>query len=293
MPCSTNTSDMEKLVRVAILGCGPAGLFAAQAVASHKKTTELVIFSNRRKSELYGAQYLHEPIPGLPANPTKIQHILHGRPEDYRSKVYGPLADFPVSPMYLEGWGQVWDIRSAYSAAWTNFGDHVVNMLITPNRLQDLLSGRRAFGFHDFDLIISSIPRFEMCMSPNSHQFTNRKVWAVGEAPDRGIRFPREETDHIPLVPEGTMIYSGMDFDRWYRASRIFGHGTIEWPIDRRPASMNGLTPVRVTKPLSTNCNCFSVGPVRIEHVGRYGTWTKGVLSHHAYHRAAELMESM
>ena len=48
---------------VAILGCGPTGLVAAHACAM--KHIPFVIFSKKRKSFLFGSQYLHEPIPGV------------------------------------------------------------------------------------------------------------------------------------------------------------------------------------------------------------------------------------
>ena len=45
---------------------------------------------------------------------------------------------------------------------------------------------------------------------------------------------------------------------------------------DRKPP-LEGVAAVR--KPLTTDCNCH---PDWL-HVGRYGRWTKGVLSHDAY----------
>jgi len=53
----------RKPKRIFILGCGPAGLFAAQAAA--EMGCSAVIISKLRRSEMYGAQYLHSEIPGL------------------------------------------------------------------------------------------------------------------------------------------------------------------------------------------------------------------------------------
>jgi hypothetical protein len=280
-------------MKVAILGCGPAGLFAAQAVRNSGKATELVIFSNRQKSELYGAQYLHAPIPGLPQNSTKILHRISGTPEGYRTKVYGSEATHSVSPMYLDGWREVWDIRSAYSYAWTRFRDQVVDMLVTPAWLVDAGRRDRAFTLNKFDLVINSIPRPSLCLHPQSHRFNKTQVWAVGEAPEIGIRFPLDTNNHLPVVADGNVVCSGLPSQRWCRASRIFGRGTVEWPIDRRPVSLPNLEAVKVNKPIDTNCNCFSVGKVKLHHVGRYGMWKKGILSHHAYGYVKQLLDEM
>jgi hypothetical protein len=49
--------------RVLILGCGPAGLFAAQAAKN--AGADYRILSKRRKSEMFGAQFLQSPIAGI------------------------------------------------------------------------------------------------------------------------------------------------------------------------------------------------------------------------------------
>jgi len=56
-------------MRIAVLGCGPAGLMSAHAaMVATESEADLAIFSTKRKSPLYGAQYLHQPIPFVSAD---------------------------------------------------------------------------------------------------------------------------------------------------------------------------------------------------------------------------------
>jgi len=89
---------MSRGKRAAVLGCGPAGIFAAQAFTEAGWRVKL--FSKKRRSEMFGAQYLHSPIPGLsdPDAFSLVEYVLQGSADDYRSKVYGPKSRVEVSP---------------------------------------------------------------------------------------------------------------------------------------------------------------------------------------------------
>lgn len=280
-------------MKVAILGSGPAGLFAAQA-AINSGATDLTIFSNAGISSMYGAQYLHKPIPGLPANSRKMDYQLVGDVFGYRHKVYGAESAVEVSPVTLEGSHEIWDIRAAYRAAWNSLRDLVVNWTITPSQLSHALYGHHWVNLKRFDLVVSSIPRRFLCSNLNRHIFNYTSIWAAGSAPELGIHYPPDMNPSLgndgryPFLPFRThrdiVICSGVESDRWYRASRIFGRVTIEWPLDRRPIEFEGMKPARVVKPISHTCTCFTEGgDAKIIFVGRYGKWEKGVLSHDAY----------
>lgn len=247
-----------------ILGCGPAGLFAAEAAS--QKGYPFVILSKKRQSEMFGAQYLHAPIPSLTeTGPRTIRYGLMGTVEQYRTKVYGEDYTGPVSAESLLGDHPGWDIREAYDNAWARWGGYVEETLITKEWLASGTLDQR-------DPVIWSIPLAPFCVS--GHTFASTKVWAVGDAPERGQRCPVE-------VPEWSVVCNGETSPGWYRAANVFGYRTAEWPERNRPP-IAGVA--EVTKPTFTNCDCWMQGN-NVLRVGRYGTWTKGEFSHHAYEK--------
>lgn len=257
-------------MKALILGCGPAGLMAAQGVLDgcmqEDDDADVHIVSRRRPSDLYGAQYLHRPIPGISVSSCEINYTLRGDTDGYKEKVYGPKYIGNVSPEDLLGTHMAWDIRATYRRLWSYWEDDIIDDEISPAALRTILDRTTEASW---DLIINSIPRTALCHD-ESHQFGYTTIWAAGDAPDRGIRIPY-------TCPEGMVVCNGEDNPSWYRMSRVFGHTTVEWPGDI------GLVPIQtaaqVQKPTSTNCTCWP----QIKHVGRYGTWRKGVLSHEAY----------
>lgn len=262
-------------MRVAILGSGPAGLMAAAAVShGHDWTSgpyDIQIFSAGGRSPLYGAQYLHAPIPGYtdnryPSAKRPISYILRGEPDQYRLKVYGPMWDGTVSPEDLDETHNAWDIRQTYEALWKEYERNVNEIHMDPAGMRLLVDGRTAYGA--FDLVINSIPRPALCAE--GHQFASTQIWAAGEAPELGIDLDRFRCD------PNTVICNGEENPSWYRLSNIFGYKTVEWPEHIKPPLPSAAL---VTKPLKTNCDCWP----DVLHVGRYGKWQKGVLSHHAY----------
>lgn len=257
-----------------ILGCGPAGLFAAHALA--ERGWGIRIYSKKRPSHLYGAQYLHAPIPGLTpdAEPIRIEYKLTGSVDGYREKVYGSMP-VKVSPEALDMNHDAWDLRATYDAAWDRYERFIVHQEIGPDFLQNGALPRGT------DLVISTIPMPTICYKPDEHQFHAARIWAYGDAPARGQR--------APFRPgEGVVECNGSRDVGWYRASNIYGHVTVEWPHSRKPP-LPGVA--EVVKPIYTDCNCYRDGafPRRFVPLGRYGQWSKGVLTHHAYTQAAQL----
>ena len=258
-------------MRVAVLGAGPAGLMSCAALHDTRVIDDLVIFADRnRPSRMYGAQYLHAPIPHY--TPTvldqavpNVAYRLQGTSDDYRRKVYGPMWDGTVSPEDLEESHPAWDLRETYHRLWDDFGSEVEEMLMDPAGMSFLTSGNTRYG--KFDLIISSIPKPAVC--PKGHQFKSAQIWAAGEAPELGITLPYK-------CPEFTVICNGDDEPSWYRMSNIYGRTTVEWPEWIRPPLPHVAS---VIKPLENNCDCWP----DVLHVGRYGKWEKGVLTHNAY----------
>lgn len=256
-------------MRVAILGCGPAGMFAAHAAirAGH----EVVIFSKNRKSFMRGAQYLHEPIPGLSRNPFTIHYKLEGEVEGYRDKVYGDMSDVQVSPETLVGSAAAWDIREAYDDAWELYKGLVYDI--------DLTTASKHWWLHimtHFDLVISSVPAKLLCSNPE-HEFRSQLIWATDYLKPMGAF----EGDPMP---DNIVVCSGFEDDWWYRMSRIQGWENTEYPHDKKPRKSGSVW--EVEKPIDTNCTCHP----QIARVGRYGQWKKGVLTHHAFTEASALV---
>lgn len=250
--------------KAAILGCGPAGLFAAHAL--QLADWDIVIFSKKRRSHMFGAQYLHKPIPGLSRVTSKaiVDYKLIGTPEQYAAKVYGP--DVPAgttSASLLVGQHPAWDIRQAYYSAYEMYDSAIVDAVVTHDIARTLTANYR--------VVVSSIPKPMLCIKPDEHVFNSQNVWASGDAPELDWMCPI-------TAPLNTVTLNGENARAWYRLSNVFGHNTAEWPHDRKPP----ITQIaEVTKPISSTCDCAS--RLRIHTVGRYGSWQKGVLSHHAY----------
>jgi len=218
---------------------------------------------------MYGAQYLHAPIPGLSFDNGKtLRYHLIGSVEEYRRKVYGN-ANVTVSPESLEEAHQAWDIRDAYLRAWDLYSDLIVPIdTISADWVKLQINSR------DFACIISTIPAPILCWNPE-HKFNSKNVWGIGDAPERGIFAP------VRVNPM-TVELSGERDTGWYRASNVFGYHTVEWPEGKRPPLSDIAA---ISKPISTDCDCFP----EVLRLGRYGTWTKGVLAHHAYEEANKL----
>lgn len=268
-----------------VLGCGPAGLFAAHGLVQND--WRVTILSRKAKSELFGCQYLHAPIPGLTDGlwPEDVTYRLDGDPAGYREKVYG-TGNVTTSVETLEKDHQAWDIRTAYDRAWSLYSDAIEDRDVSPELMGiekwDPNAGpvrpRTVMDPGRFDLVLNSIPLPSLCFG--KHEFHSTEVWAMGDAPHRG--------QYVPLsVDPFTIVCDGTRDRGWYRASNVFGYKTVEWPLKSKPP-LPGIA--RVTKPLWTDCVCYQEEYYTPWfNVGRYGTWTKGILAHHAYARAVSL----
>lgn len=253
-------------MKVLILGSGPSGLLAAHA-ASYlpDANAEVKILSRKQPSGLFGCQYLHGPIPDLGLRTTTVRYERVGTDEDYATKVYGnAFMAGQVSPATLHGTHPAWDIRQAYGALSNRYWDSIEEIELAPETVGEV------FTYLVPDLVINSIPLPVLCQQPEEHAFREQRCWALGDAPDLGQSVP------VPC-PEDTIICNGDRDTGWYRVSRVFGHATAEWPGLRPKPPLRGVVPF--SKPLATTCDCWP----QVVRVGRYGTWTKGVLAHTAF----------
>jgi len=248
---------------VNILGCGPAGLLAAHAVAEHGLSFK--IFSKKRKSFLYGAQFLAYEVPGLNLEFRQTFFQQWGKASDYAIKVYGQAYHGPLNPILTKAW----DIRDAYRKLWDLYSDRIENVCIDPKWVVNNLPDA-AFTF-------STIPAPALCTTA-VHTFGVRNIWVAGDAPDRG-QFVSIE------CPEDTVIVNAFPEPAWYKVSKVFGYKTVEWPDGPIAPDEPGV--VHHGKPLFSNCTCWP----NIIRTGRFGRWNKGVLAHAGYFDVKDVLE--
>lgn len=259
---------------VAVLGAGPAGLMAAQALSLQENVGVAIFSATPEPSKLGGAQFLHKAIPivNSPEPDAVITYRVKGDEETYRRKVYGAgQVPFTSFANVRDGDQQpAWNLIETYAKLWDKFGSQV-----TYTGLIDARWLEQEF-LKQFTLIISSIPLPAICRAqagiiPEHHQFTSQQINVCIEQYGAG-------------APPNTIVYDGTDDTRFYRQSQVFGvHGT-EWASNPPP----GMKVVTDTKPISTTCNCHP----DILRVGRRGTWRKGVLTHDAFIETWKAMEA-
>lgn len=267
-------------MKILVLGCGPAGLLAVHAAAQRDDECQVIVLSRKRKSPLHGCQFLHEPIPlsgsGLVASEalrsTSVCYQLRGTAEQYAEKVYGPhRLPTTVSPQLYLGDRLAWDLRQAYHWLWRAYHDMIIEADLTPTLVVQALREFKA------DLVISTIPAPVLCQQGEAHTFSSVRCWAVGDTEDGLGRVP------FPTQRD-TIICDGTRGAGYYRLSNVFGIATVEWPGQRTKPPISGIAPF--DKPLSTNCDCLP----EIHRLGRYGAWTKGILTHHVYAHTLNLI---
>lgn len=253
--------------RVAILGCGPAGLLAAHAVllAGH----DPIIFSVKQKSKMPGTQYLHQPIPGLTKDKPDgvVKYIKRGTKQGYATKVYGS-PDAPCSWVkFGEGEHEIWHLGKMYDGLWETFETSIRDYQLGPNSVEALLM--------QYSLVISSIPAPKLCRDVR-HDFKSQTIFISENSADFG-----------PLPEGNTIIYDGTDQHHWYRASVIFGKVAVE---TTHPMADRGW--LYGHKPVSTDCDCHRHEyRTRFFRVGRFGKWQKGVLTHNAFWDTVEIID--
>lgn len=292
-------------MKIAILGCGPTGLLAAHAC--YLEGHEFDIFSKKRKSELFGSQYLHNPIPGLQVHPVSgvpVKYVTLGTPEEYRRKVHGKWWDGHVGANEFEPDHTAWDIRQAYDMLWNLYWRKIQDYEI-PVYPQEWSSPKGSYPpyvvflrvsaelkLEEYDLVISTVPR-DIWKIPGE-EFIFSEGWALGDAPERGIFVE----DMIPEVKEewgyigdNQIICDGTAETSWTRLSRVYGYTTIEWPHHvPRPHPLAS----RVRKPLHYTPVSQTANPThRWLHVGRYGQFEKGVVVTDAFDQVVKKLKEM
>jgi hypothetical protein len=266
-------------MKVFVLGCGPAGLLAAHAAALQGH--EVQIYSRKVKSSIGGAQFLHMRIPGITTiDPDGlVEFIFRGTKEGYADKVYDdPLAEVSWGS-YEPGVHPVWNMHAAYEKLWDKYEGLIMNMPLTAEFIRGMVMSKTGEMF-------STIPAPALCRN-SEHQFLKQEVDIIyGESTEVEYLDRRFENDLGDRnSPIDYIEYNGIPEVPYYRQSMMFGWSGTEYPADGS-ANGRGQAPVRVSKPLSTDCNCQP----EIHRLGRYGRFEKKVLIHDAFFGAAQIL---
>lgn len=244
-------------MKVAVLGCGPAGLLAAHAVElnGHRPT----IFSRKVKGIMPGAMYIHEAIPEIcSAEPDAlITYAKLGDAEGYAKKVYGDYSHPTSWNKFSEGKLPAWSMSAVYDTLWEHFEKDIVNWDIDSPFLDRLYDG-------PFDWVVSTIPATALCYG--DCWFTSQRIFVY-----------RDHRDSCEQLGDPCVIYNGQPEQAWYRSSLIFGEGSTEY--SEHCLGNLGSVGYRGTKPIDTNCRCRPY----ITRAGRFGKWHKGILVHDVF----------
>jgi hypothetical protein len=253
-------------VRVAILGCGPAGLFAAEAC--RQEGLKYSIYAPKNMSQIAGAQYLHKPIPELSSAEPEglIDYLKIGTRDGYALKVYGHIGMEVSWDTFEPGKKPYWSLSDAYAQAWKIHEDKIRNTKVSPKHIRSMK--------RDYDLIINTAPKRFLCLKPQDHSFNDQKVF---------LSVPEER-----MMGNNKIVYNGQREVSWYRWSFIQGFSCYEFS-DRPTWKKKEV--LEIHKPLHTTCTCHK-GDKYLE-VGRYGRWEKRALTHEAYYMTMERLDEM
>ena len=260
---------------VAVLGAGPVGLMAAWA--AERNGHEVIVYSNSPSpSKVNPDMYLQRPLPDLPGHDpgqpdAVVEYIQWGTKEGYALRCYGdPKA--PVSWDEIKwGYGDAWWLDDVYALLWEHFVDRI--------RLHDAsyLSLGEVQRAHS--LVMSTLPAPVLC--GGGHLFSHIDTVLV-----RSKQSAEYTTrDRNEMVYNGDLTYQS----KWFRHSRLRGWRTFEY-AGFVPAEELGMNPILLPgkKLTGNNCTCNP----RIERVGRWAQWERGVLNHHAFEQATAILAS-
>lgn len=243
---------------IAILGTGPAGMFAAHAIGLTGQP--IALFGTGEKSFIHGAQFLHRPIPQLSNDEPdfEITYRVQGDAYTYQRKVYGGQTPPFVSFSNVHD-GQVqpaWSIQDAYEEMWARLG-HSMNLATID---AEWMEEHEAM----FAAVVSTIPATALCADRAKHRFGSVTITIGAEASQ-----PRLNNE---------IVYDGTSDHSWYRTSMINGHEGTEWGKGNEPPWHEG---TELSKPVRTDCTCWP----NVIKVGRYGSWTKGELADSGFYK--------
>lgn len=244
------------MIKVAIVGSGPAGCIAAWAC--HLAGVDAAVYTNTlTPSPAPGAQYLHSPfvLPWDTAiDPVDITYVKMGTREDYSEKIYGPGFDPSDTSWdrFPSGVVKGWPLHKIYEMIHGIFLPRFVIADVGRAKMWELLE--------EHDIVFNTSP---------GHQFT------LDLFPEMNTESVWIKTNHDKFDPHastGLIVYEGSLSVPHYRYSFLEGRESWEYPEDYGDP---GCGAILVKKPLYLHSPMMDP---RIIPIGRFGKWQKGVL---------------
>lgn len=263
-------------MKVAVLGSGPSGMFAAHA-AVQSGVDEVVIFDRQpdiaRKTS--GVFYIHDSCDLLLEGHTINQCVLGalGQSEQtvarkYGIKVYGkPIEKVSIVDVLKNRSTYGYNSQQAMDRLWDLYKDNIeIQSFENYDEIADLLT-------KGFDKVISTIP------APNLFPgliFNFEKAWMrVGKAP----------------INESFIFYSVSPVHKWYRASALFGTFVQEFPWSIPKKEKDGYQIFDIMKVIDIDNGGQLPEHPDILFAGRFGAWAKKELTHDVYYKTLEWLK--
>jgi hypothetical protein len=256
-------------MKIAVIGCGPAGLAAAHA--AHGLGAGVTIYSPGIKSPQRGPLVLQRPIPAISTDHPDgyiKQLVIGGSILDYRYKLYGDINISIQGNILAEGY-HCWKFIETYDKLWDLYmtpgngrAAHVIQE-VDPVSIRDIVN--------EFDLVVNTAPLNKLCYK--AHEFTFKVVEIT-----MGRSYPDQ--------PEDTTIFNAGNYFPWVRSAWLLGNECTEWLPGTVPAGIDSIT---IRKPIGHDCKCYP----DVLLTGRFGAWRNETWVDTAYYDTRNAIVSM
>jgi len=256
-------------VKIAVIGCGPAGLAAAHAASG--LNAGVVIYSPGEKSPQRGPLVLQRPIPAISTDHPDgyiKQLVIGGSILDYRYKLYGDINISIQGNILAEGY-HCWRMIETYDALWERYmqpGEGHAAQVLMEVTAQDL-----SHMVHEFDLVINTAPLHKLCYK--GHNFKSRPVVIT-------------MTRSYPNQPPDTTVFNAGNYYPWVRSAWLLGNECTEWLPGTAPEDEEQIT---IRKPISHDCDCYP----DVLLTGRFGAWRNETWVDTAYYDTRDAIISV
>jgi hypothetical protein len=256
-------------MRVAVIGCGPAGLAATHAAVG--LGADVTVYAPKKVTPQRGPILMQRALPGINTNQPDgyiRQFVVGGSVLDYRLKLYGDV-NIKINGDILEHGYPAWRVEETYSKLWNLYNDLIIDGEIS---LTDMYQIENRRGF---DLVVNTAPAPSFCIEQQygnkSHDFIFKEIAVTQVA-------------SYPHQPPNSIVFNAYPDIKWVRSSRVFDAEVTEWDIDNAPSGAR-----IIRKPLSTNCDCHP----RVFRTGRFGSWHNETWIDSAYFEVYRIITSM
>jgi hypothetical protein len=256
-------------MRIAVIGCGPAGLAAAHA--AHGLGAGVTIYSPGQKSPQRGPLVLQRPIPAISTDHPDgyiKQLVIGGSILDYRYKLYGDINISIQGNILADGY-HCWKFIETYDRLWELYMEP--GECRAAHVTMDVSSQELSWMVHEFDLVINTAPLRNICYK--AHTFRDKPV---------EITMNRS----YPNQPEDTTIFNAGNYYPWVRSAWLLGNECTEWLPGTVPDELESIT---IHKPISHDCDCYP----DVLLTGRFGAWRNETWVDTAYYVTRDAIVSM